>query len=68
MAQGRLLSRPGDGLVDDHKADPKKEGDVAGGGLNPRRWASVGYDRHGGAGEEARQRARDENSRSTIGA
>lgn len=30
-------------LVDDHKADPKKKGDVAGGGLNPRRWAAVGY-------------------------
>jgi chemotaxis protein MotB len=30
-------------LVDDHKADPKKKGDVAGGGLNPRRWASAGY-------------------------
>jgi chemotaxis protein MotB len=30
-------------LIDDHKADPKKKGDVAGGGLNPRRWAPVGY-------------------------
>jgi chemotaxis protein MotB len=30
-------------LIDDHKADPKKKGDVAGGGLNPKRWASVGY-------------------------
>ncbi|MBX3204607.1 MAG: OmpA family protein [Labilithrix sp.] len=30
-------------LVDDHKVDPKKKNDVAGGGLNPRRWAAVGY-------------------------
>lgn len=30
-------------LVSDHKADPKKKGDVAGGGLNPTRWAAVGY-------------------------
>lgn len=30
-------------LVDDHKVDPKKKGDVAGGGLNPQRWAAVGY-------------------------
>lgn len=30
-------------LIDDHKVDPKKKGDVAGGGLNPRRWAAVGY-------------------------
>ncbi|HVH46094.1 MAG TPA: OmpA family protein [Labilithrix sp.] len=30
-------------LVDDHKADPKKKGDVAGGGLKPSRWAAVGY-------------------------
>jgi chemotaxis protein MotB len=30
-------------LVDDHKADPKKKGDVAGGGLNPKRWSSAGY-------------------------
>lgn len=30
-------------LIDDHKADPKRKGDVAGGGLNPRRWASAGY-------------------------
>ncbi|HVJ94055.1 MAG TPA: OmpA family protein, partial [Labilithrix sp.] len=30
-------------LVDDHKADPKKKGDVAGGALNPLRWAAVGY-------------------------
>jgi chemotaxis protein MotB len=30
-------------LVDDHKADPKKKNDVAGGGLNPRRWSAAGY-------------------------
>jgi chemotaxis protein MotB len=30
-------------LIDDHKADPKKKGDVAGGGLNPRRWSAAGY-------------------------
>lgn len=30
-------------LIDDHKADPRKKGDVNGGGLNPRRWAPVGY-------------------------
>jgi chemotaxis protein MotB len=30
-------------LVDDHKADPKKKGDVNGGGLNPKRWSSAGY-------------------------
>ncbi len=30
-------------LVDDHKVDPKKKGDVAGGGLNPRRWSAAGY-------------------------
>lgn len=30
-------------LVDDHKADPKKKHDVAGGGLNPRRWSAAGY-------------------------
>ncbi len=30
-------------LVDEHKADPKKKGDVSGGALNPRRWAAVGY-------------------------
>jgi chemotaxis protein MotB len=30
-------------LIDDHKADTKKKGDVAGGGLNPRRWSSAGY-------------------------
>lgn len=30
-------------LIDDHKVDPKKKNDVAGGGLNPRRWAAVGY-------------------------
>jgi chemotaxis protein MotB len=30
-------------LVDDHKADPKRKGDVGGGGLNPRRWSSAGY-------------------------
>jgi len=30
-------------LIDDKKADPKKKGDVAGGGLNPRRWSAAGY-------------------------
>lgn len=30
-------------MLDDHKADPKKKGDVAGGGLNPQRWAAAGY-------------------------
>lgn len=30
-------------LVSDHTADPKKKGDVAGGGLSPQRWAAVGY-------------------------
>jgi chemotaxis protein MotB len=30
-------------LVDDHKADPRKKNDVAGGGLNPRRWSAAGY-------------------------
>ena len=30
-------------LVDEHKADPKKKNDIAGGGLNPKRWAPVGY-------------------------
>jgi chemotaxis protein MotB len=30
-------------LIDDHKADPKKKNDVAGGGLNPRRWSAAGY-------------------------
>jgi chemotaxis protein MotB len=30
-------------LIDDHKADPKRKGDVAGGGLNPQRWAAAGY-------------------------
>jgi chemotaxis protein MotB len=30
-------------LIDDHKVDPKKKGDIAGGGLNPRRWAAAGY-------------------------
>ena len=30
-------------LVDDHKVDPKKRGDVAGGGLSPTRWAAAGY-------------------------
>ncbi len=30
-------------LIDEHKADPKKKGDVSGGNLNPQRWAPVGY-------------------------
>lgn len=30
-------------LIDEHKADPKKKGDIAGGGLNPKRWAPIGY-------------------------
>ncbi len=30
-------------LTDEHKADPKRKGDVNGGALNPRRWAAVGY-------------------------
>jgi chemotaxis protein MotB len=30
-------------LIDDHKADTKRKGDVAGGGLNPQRWAAAGY-------------------------
>lgn len=30
-------------LVDDHKVDPKKKNDVAGGGLSPLRWAAAGY-------------------------
>jgi chemotaxis protein MotB len=30
-------------LVDNHKPDPKKKGDVAGGGLNPHRWSAAGY-------------------------
>ena len=30
-------------LIDDHKVDPKKKNDVAGGGLSPLRWAAAGY-------------------------
>ncbi len=30
-------------LIDDHKVDPKKKGDVGGGGLSPQRWAAAGY-------------------------
>jgi chemotaxis protein MotB len=30
-------------LIDDHQVDPKKKGDVAGGGLDAKRWAAAGY-------------------------
>jgi chemotaxis protein MotB len=30
-------------LVDDRKPDPRKKGDVGGGGLNPHRWSAAGY-------------------------
>ena len=52
-------------LVDDHKADPRKKGDLGGGGLNPRRWSAAGYAEfhpragNGSADDRARNRRVD---------
>lgn len=47
-------------LVDDHKADPKKKGDVAGGGLNPRRWSAAGYAEFDPIAGTVEQQSKDE--------
>ena len=47
-------------LVDPHKADPKKRGDVAGGGLNPSRWSAAGYAEFDPIAGTVEQQAKDE--------
>jgi chemotaxis protein MotB len=47
-------------LISDHKADPKKKGDVSGGGLNPQRWAAVGYAEFDPVAGTVEKQAKDE--------
>ena len=47
-------------LVDDKKADPKKKGDIGGGGLNPRRWSAAGYAEFDPIAGTVEQQSKDE--------